>query len=282
MRRRPPSAQEQHVYSCGRWRTSSYSLFTVNNAGMKGRGKREIPEKTHRPTASSGTIPTCESPHVAPTEYGGRETGDPQENPPTSGIVWCFSQVQKCDPPGVEPGSSYMKGEESNHYTTAAPGVFSDSLQHTSKMAPIGSEYLGYMAQLTERKASEFRIPGLFEIQERRVSVGWYQGGANGRDITHVGKFTTERAGHGSVVVRLLVSRLGEPVRFPVGSLVPRFPHPPPRSFHYGAAPYSPRCTLIGSQDLDVKSRSNVTTPLHLSNVIERVKRFGRLLTARP
>ncbi|KAJ8893074.1 hypothetical protein PR048_005657 [Dryococelus australis] len=30
--------------------------------GMKGRGKREIPEKTRRPTASSGTIPTCENP----------------------------------------------------------------------------------------------------------------------------------------------------------------------------------------------------------------------------
>ncbi|KAJ8870896.1 hypothetical protein PR048_027197 [Dryococelus australis] len=31
-------------------------------AGMKGRGKREIPEKTCRPAASSGTIPTCENP----------------------------------------------------------------------------------------------------------------------------------------------------------------------------------------------------------------------------
>ncbi|KAJ8878658.1 hypothetical protein PR048_019241 [Dryococelus australis] len=29
---------------------------------MKGRGKREIPEKTRRPAASSGTIPTCENP----------------------------------------------------------------------------------------------------------------------------------------------------------------------------------------------------------------------------
>ncbi|KAJ8898062.1 hypothetical protein PR048_003422 [Dryococelus australis] len=29
---------------------------------LQGRGKREIPEKTRRPTASSGTIPTCEDP----------------------------------------------------------------------------------------------------------------------------------------------------------------------------------------------------------------------------
>ncbi|KAJ8867225.1 hypothetical protein PR048_031023 [Dryococelus australis] len=33
---------------------------------MKGRGKREIPEKTRPPTASSGTIPTCENPVTRP------------------------------------------------------------------------------------------------------------------------------------------------------------------------------------------------------------------------
>ncbi|KAJ8894909.1 hypothetical protein PR048_000216 [Dryococelus australis] len=34
----------------------------VSGAGMTGPGKPEIPEKTHRPTAPSGTIPTCENP----------------------------------------------------------------------------------------------------------------------------------------------------------------------------------------------------------------------------
>ncbi|KAJ8885905.1 hypothetical protein PR048_012111 [Dryococelus australis] len=33
-----------------------------SSAGMKGRGKRETPEKTRQPAASSGTIPTCENP----------------------------------------------------------------------------------------------------------------------------------------------------------------------------------------------------------------------------
>ncbi|KAJ8880637.1 hypothetical protein PR048_017107 [Dryococelus australis] len=33
-----------------------------SGAGMKGRGKREIPEKTRRPTVSSGMIHTCENP----------------------------------------------------------------------------------------------------------------------------------------------------------------------------------------------------------------------------
>ncbi|KAJ8886142.1 hypothetical protein PR048_012351 [Dryococelus australis] len=37
------------------------------DAGMKERGKREIPEKTRRPATSSGTIPACESMGVART-----------------------------------------------------------------------------------------------------------------------------------------------------------------------------------------------------------------------
>ncbi|KAJ8880399.1 hypothetical protein PR048_016868 [Dryococelus australis] len=45
-----------------------------SDAGMQGRGKREIPEKTCRPAASSGTIPTCEDPEAAPP---GNEPGSP-------------------------------------------------------------------------------------------------------------------------------------------------------------------------------------------------------------
>ncbi|KAJ8869229.1 hypothetical protein PR048_030801 [Dryococelus australis] len=40
---------------------------------LKERGKREIPEKIRRPTASSGTIPTCENPVTRP----GIEPGSP-------------------------------------------------------------------------------------------------------------------------------------------------------------------------------------------------------------
>ncbi|KAJ8893195.1 hypothetical protein PR048_005780 [Dryococelus australis] len=35
--------------------------------GMQERGKQDVPEKTRRPTASSGTIPTCENPGCDPT-----------------------------------------------------------------------------------------------------------------------------------------------------------------------------------------------------------------------
>ncbi|KAJ8868665.1 hypothetical protein PR048_030204 [Dryococelus australis] len=90
----------------------------ASSAGMKERGKREIPEKTRRPTASSGTIPICENPvtrsGIEPSspwweasritaqlsteqrrnERAG-ETGDPRKNPPTSGIVRHDSHVLK-------------------------------------------------------------------------------------------------------------------------------------------------------------------------------------------
>ncbi|KAJ8866516.1 hypothetical protein PR048_032359 [Dryococelus australis] len=57
---------------------SLYGIPLFSSAGMKGRGKREIPEKTRRPTASSGTIITCEIPGATP--------------------------------PGIEPGSRRWKG----------------------------------------------------------------------------------------------------------------------------------------------------------------------------
>ncbi|KAJ8880057.1 hypothetical protein PR048_020680 [Dryococelus australis] len=51
-----------------RYRSTLYSLcyLHLDSAGMKGRGKWEIPEKTRRPTTSSGTIPTCENPVTQP------------------------------------------------------------------------------------------------------------------------------------------------------------------------------------------------------------------------
>ncbi|KAJ8868953.1 hypothetical protein PR048_030494 [Dryococelus australis] len=42
-------------------------------AGIKGRGKREMPENTRRPATPSGTIPTCENPVIRP----GIEPGSP-------------------------------------------------------------------------------------------------------------------------------------------------------------------------------------------------------------
>ncbi|KAJ8887915.1 hypothetical protein PR048_007399 [Dryococelus australis] len=58
--------------------------------------KWEIPEKTRRPAASSGTIPTCENPGATPPEV----------------------EIEPCSP-------------RSNHYTIAAPVKFESSFAHT-------------------------------------------------------------------------------------------------------------------------------------------------------
>ncbi|KAJ8872346.1 hypothetical protein PR048_025950 [Dryococelus australis] len=59
---------EQHTFE-GRFRYYAATTGLQRHdyeAGMKRRGKREIPEKTRRPTAASGTIPTCENPMTRP------------------------------------------------------------------------------------------------------------------------------------------------------------------------------------------------------------------------
>ncbi|KAJ8870473.1 hypothetical protein PR048_029495 [Dryococelus australis] len=75
------------------------------------------------------------------------------------------------------------------------------------------------------------------------------------------------------VVVRLFASHHGEPGSIP-GGVTPRFPHsgivsarflgdlPFPPPLHSGAAPYSPRFTLIGSQELVVESCPNLITQI--------------------
>ncbi|KAJ8877150.1 hypothetical protein PR048_021603 [Dryococelus australis] len=45
---------------------SQLRLIQNYGAGMKGRGKHEIPERTHQPMTSSGMIPTCKSPVIRP------------------------------------------------------------------------------------------------------------------------------------------------------------------------------------------------------------------------
>ncbi|KAJ8876940.1 hypothetical protein PR048_021390 [Dryococelus australis] len=51
-----------HFMSYPRMTGTYGSQLESTNAGIKGRRKREIPEKIHRPAASSDTISTCENP----------------------------------------------------------------------------------------------------------------------------------------------------------------------------------------------------------------------------
>ncbi|KAJ8871369.1 hypothetical protein PR048_027686 [Dryococelus australis] len=70
--------------------------------------------------------------------------------------------------------------------------------------------------------------------------------------------------GRGGIVVRLLASHLGQPDSFH-GGVAPGFSHVKswrtmPLPLQSSTAPNSPRFTLIGSQELDVKSRPNLFT----------------------
>ncbi|KAJ8897998.1 hypothetical protein PR048_003358 [Dryococelus australis] len=49
-------------------RPGTSNMEVWRSAGVKGRGKRDIPEKTRRPAAPSGTIPKCENPRVTRPE----------------------------------------------------------------------------------------------------------------------------------------------------------------------------------------------------------------------
>ncbi|KAJ8895235.1 hypothetical protein PR048_000560 [Dryococelus australis] len=68
-------------YRCRVWITSLIEVLRADEtkvrsvwggAGMEGPGKREIPEKTRRPAASSGTIATCENSDGTRLDRGGR------------------------------------------------------------------------------------------------------------------------------------------------------------------------------------------------------------------
>ncbi|KAJ8871650.1 hypothetical protein PR048_027977 [Dryococelus australis] len=55
--------------------TASIPATKLGSVGMHGRGKRQVPEETRRPTASHGTISTCENPGVT---QPGIEPGSPR------------------------------------------------------------------------------------------------------------------------------------------------------------------------------------------------------------
>ncbi|KAJ8880929.1 hypothetical protein PR048_017402, partial [Dryococelus australis] len=97
---RQPSSSLLHAllnsFDNNPWKKKSLSvtacilaLTLTSGTGNEGRGKREIPEKTRHPAASSGTIPTCESPVARP----GIEPGSP----------WWEASVLIAQPPRPPP-----------------------------------------------------------------------------------------------------------------------------------------------------------------------------------
>ncbi|KAJ8895701.1 hypothetical protein PR048_001037 [Dryococelus australis] len=88
-----------------------------SGAGVIGRGKREIPEITRRPTTSFGTIPTCENPETRPGI---------EPYTPTSGIVWHDAHVRKSgsDPAENQVRFAFVEDERSTRCATAASWDF--------------------------------------------------------------------------------------------------------------------------------------------------------------
>ncbi|KAJ8891138.1 hypothetical protein PR048_010652 [Dryococelus australis] len=77
--------------------------------------------------------------------------------------------------------------------------------------------------------------------------------------------YNTYCRGRGGLVVKLLASHLGEPAGF-LGVITL------PTPLQSSAAPFSPHFTIVGSQDLDVKSRPNLSTTPHCILPPARVK----------
>ncbi|KAJ8873316.1 hypothetical protein PR048_026950 [Dryococelus australis] len=122
------------------------------------------------------------------------------------------------------------------------------------------------------RRDSHFRIFGVNRLGIEPGSHRWEASGLTARP-----PWPPLYWGYGGKEVRLLISHQGELVSIPswiaqyyrkwescqddatgrrIFSGISHFPLP----FHSGTAPYSPRFTLIGSQDLDVMNRLNVFT----------------------
>ncbi|KAJ8870877.1 hypothetical protein PR048_027178 [Dryococelus australis] len=110
---------------------------------MKGRGKREIPEKTRRPTASSGTIPTS-------------------ENPVTQ--------------PGIEPGSPCWKASGlSARPRRPHQSVCDWSANNLAELKPSYNHERGRMGGFIE----DVMVRGLSTYHVKRLAVNWTDSSAN-------------------------------------------------------------------------------------------------------
>ncbi|KAJ8890174.1 hypothetical protein PR048_009681 [Dryococelus australis] len=103
---------------------------------MKGRGKREISEKTFRPTASSGTIPTCESLVTRP----GIEPGSPwwEASVPTAQPPWPLIEFEAvCSSAEFEcPNSQSHLTDTSDGHGTEYYSIQTCKKVHATKLQP--------------------------------------------------------------------------------------------------------------------------------------------------
>ncbi|KAJ8877835.1 hypothetical protein PR048_022294 [Dryococelus australis] len=91
------SPHREHAGTCGpppRASEDGHSRLIWSSAEVNGREKRGIPERSRRPAASSGTIPTCEDPGAVPPGIG-------------PGLGWCEAGDLTTTPPRpLRPGGA--------------------------------------------------------------------------------------------------------------------------------------------------------------------------------
>ncbi|KAJ8891090.1 hypothetical protein PR048_010600 [Dryococelus australis] len=229
----------------------------------EGEGKPEIPEKTRRPAASSARFPRARN--------------------------------QGATSPGIEPGS--LKWEASS--LTATPprppcnGIVFNDVHHTqqkttSTKGGTGDPRENPLTSAIVRHDSHLRKSGRDPAGDRTrfALVGGEQSNRSATEAPRPEGVLEESSLlslYTSIPsVRLLASHQGEAGSIP-GRVTPEFslkgtvtdyaagrryflgdlPFSPP--LHSGAAPFSPHFTLIGSQDVVVKSHPNLTTLKGLS-----------------
>ncbi|KAJ8893719.1 hypothetical protein PR048_006319 [Dryococelus australis] len=189
-------------------------------------GKREIPEKTRRPAASSGTIPTCENPGVARS--------------------------------GIEPdGIRAQVGKSRIFLRTPVQSLVLNVDGARNTRGSVALTAPRFSASNAGRLAPQRRYLALQSVLEVWAVHGSFQECSLYREqlLREFSEFIQQQ-------FRLLSPITWfdfRPVRFRIFGI----PFPPP--FHSGAAPYATRFTLIGSHDIDVKSRPNIFTHSRLT-----------------
>ncbi|KAJ8869798.1 hypothetical protein PR048_028806 [Dryococelus australis] len=279
------------------WKSTTVSQRIMwvpdTGAGKKGRGKREIPEKTRRPTASSGAIPICENPVTRP----GIEPGSPWweasvliAQPPLQHAQW--PATPSLAPRAPCPTWRYDPGTSCGALCCVATGVNTFAVDNTDCRRRCGRARRSHgprcsdpvhTSQYSRRnqlrmEAIDRRKPAL----ARRAVLplqGAHRGTSKAAEAIRTRgavKAITPRTPPGARGVpwdysppkeaNHFDSRRGRSRIFARGNRAGRcrwsadflgylqFPSP----LHSGAAPYAPRFTNIGSQDLDYKSGLNL------------------------
>ncbi|KAJ8870546.1 hypothetical protein PR048_029569 [Dryococelus australis] len=251
--------------------------------------KREIPEKTRRPAASSGTIPTCGNPGV--TQLG-IEPG---------------SHLWEASIPVVVGPRDRPREEECRNAICAGQSILTSRGRSRGIRGPVNQTIVGERRRVpaavctcvhnklrdTKAKGGECRQPLTEDLEDparlhyRRTVLGEsrekVQYVLKGQVSVSVGREHVDQPIRvGAAVVQW--SDYSPPTQanripFPAPSLQD-FSHaglvpddaaaglrgflgdiPPPPPLHSGTAPYSPRVTHIGSQDLSTLRAAQVSSP---------------------